>query len=190
MILAEAAARLAGHLARQDFVEVYAHHDADGIAAGAIVCVALLRRGIRFRLRVVSHISRESLSSDTPILLCDLGSGIADLPREIMVIDHHIPRFEGELQINPRLCGVDGERELSSAGTAFLVAQSLGDNRDLAGLVMLGIIGDCQELAGENLAIFNDAVALGLITPGKECCSLEGMTTRGSTERSILISTK
>jgi len=84
MILAEAAARLAGHLARQDFVEVYAHHDADGIAAGAIVCVALLRRGIRFRLRVVSHISRESLSSDTPILLCDLGSGIADLPREIM----------------------------------------------------------------------------------------------------------
>jgi len=167
MTLAEAAVRLAGQLARHDFVEVYAHHDADGIAAGAITCMALLRKGIRFRLRVVPHVSRASLSPDNPTLLCDLGSGIADLPPEVMVIDHHVPRFEGELQVNPRICGVDGERELSSAGAAFLVAQSLGDNRDLAGLVMLGIIGDGQELAGENLAIFNDAVALGLITPGK-----------------------
>ncbi|MDI6899921.1 MAG: DHH family phosphoesterase [Methanolinea sp.] len=167
MTLAEAAAHLAGHLARQEFVEVYAHHDADGIAAGAIVCMALLRKGIRFRLRVVSHISPATLSPETPALLCDLGSGIPDLPPEVMVIDHHVPRFSGALQVNPRLCGVDGERELSSAGAAFLVAQALGDNRDLAGLVMLGIIGDGQQLAGENLAIFNDAVALGLVSPGK-----------------------
>ncbi len=167
MTLAEAAARLAGHLARQEFVEVYAHHDADGIAAGAIMCMALLRKGIRFRLRVVPHISPAALSPDKPALLCDLGSGIPDLPPEVMVIDHHIPRFGGELHVNPRLSGIDGDRELSSAGTAFLVAQSLGDNRDLAGLVMLGIIGDGQDLAGENLAIFNDAVALGLVTPGK-----------------------
>jgi hypothetical protein len=167
MALTEAAARLAGHLGRQEFVEVYAHHDADGIAAGAIVCMALLRRGIRFRLRVVSHISPAALPLETPTLLCDLGSGIADLPPEIMVIDHHIPRFGGELHVNPRLCDVDGDRELSSAGAAFLVAQAMGDNRDLAGLVMLGIIGDGQEITGENLAIFNDAVALGLISPGK-----------------------
>ncbi|MCQ8893600.1 MAG: DHHA1 domain-containing protein [Methanolinea sp.] len=167
MPLAEAATRLAGHLSRQDFVDVYAHHDADGIAAGAIACTALLRKGVRFRLRIVSHISPAALSPETPTLLCDLGSGTGDLPPEVMVIDHHIPRFTGELQVNPRLCGIDGERELSSAGAAFLVAQAMGDNRDLAGLVMLGIIGDGQDLAGENLAIFNDAVALGLVSPDK-----------------------
>ncbi|MEM2123982.1 MAG: DHH family phosphoesterase [Methanolinea sp.] len=167
MTLAEAAARLAGHLARQEFVEVYAHHDADGIAAGAIVCTALYRRGIRFRLRAVSHVSPAALPQETPTLLCDLGSGMADLPEDVMVVDHHIPRFRGDLHVNPRLHGIDGERELSSAGTAFLVAQSLGKNRDLSGLVMLGIIGDRQELSGQNLAIFNDAVALGLVSPGK-----------------------
>jgi len=83
MTLAEAAARLAGQLARYDFVEVYAHHDADGIAAGAITCMALLRKGIRFRLRVVPHVSRASLSPDNPTLLCDLGSGIARPPPEV-----------------------------------------------------------------------------------------------------------
>jgi hypothetical protein len=41
----------------------------------------------------------------------------------------------------------------------------MGDNRDLAGLVMLGIIGDGQELAGKNLEIFNDGVGNGIISP-------------------------
>jgi len=60
--------------------------------------------------------------------------------------------------VNPRLDGIDAERELSAAGAAYLVANELGDNRDLAGLVMLGIIGDGQDLAGKNLEIFNEAM--------------------------------
>ncbi len=86
-----------------------------------------------------------------------------------MVIDHHIPRFEGALHVNPRLDGIDAERELSAAGAAYLVARQLGDNRDLAGLVMLGIIGDDQELAGKNLEIFNEAMGDAVITTGRGC---------------------
>jgi len=169
MSLDEAAGRLAEHLGRQEFVEVYCHHDADGIAAGSILCMALLRRNIRFRLRVLSRVSPAEISPDTPPLLCDLGSGNEDLPAEVMVVDHHIPHFPGELQVNPRQHQIDGDRELSSAGAAYLVAQRLGDNRDLSGLVMLGILGDGQSLAGPNLAIFNEAVAEGVITPGQGC---------------------
>jgi hypothetical protein len=90
-----------------------------------------------------------------------------DLPRDVMVVDHHIPRSEGEFHINPRLCGIDGDRELSAAGAAYFVAQDLGDNRDLAGLVIPGIIGDGQQMAGKNLEIFNDGIANGIIVPDR-----------------------
>jgi single-stranded DNA-specific DHH superfamily exonuclease len=169
MSLEEAVSRVALNLERQDFVEVYAHHDADGIAAGSILCTALYRKGIRFRLRIQHRISPASLSPETPAVLCDLGSGLEDLPEGVMVIDHHIPRFEGELHVNPRLDGIDADRELSSAGAAYLVACELGDNRDLAGLVMLGIIGDDQELAGKNLEIFNEAMGESVISTGRGC---------------------
>ncbi|MGB4236126.1 MAG: DHH family phosphoesterase [Methanoregulaceae archaeon] len=169
MSLDEAASRVAEHLSRQEYVEVYAHHDADGIAAGTILCMALFRRGIRFRLRVLHRLSVASISPGTPVLLCDMGSGLEDLPNEVMVVDHHLPRFSGDLHVNPRLAGIDADRELSSAGAAYLVAQKLGDNRDLAGLVMLGILGDDQQIAGKNREIFNGAVAESVITPRKGC---------------------
>jgi hypothetical protein len=169
MPLREAASRVAGHLASHEFVDVYAHHDADGIAAGVIVCTAILRNGGHFRLRVVDHLSPADLSPDIPSLLCDIGSGLEGLQDDVMIIDHHPTRFSGELQVNPRLSGINADRELSSAGAAYFVAQQLGDNRDLAGLVMLGIIGDDQDLAGPNLEIFNDSVAEALVTPGRGC---------------------
>lgn len=167
MSLEEAAEQVAEHLLRQEFVEVYAHHDADGIAAGSLLCMAMMRRNIRFRLRVLQRISPATISPGQGTLLCDFGSGLEDLPGDVMVVDHHQPHFSGELHVNPRLAGIDGDRELSASGTAYILAQKLGDNRDLAGLAMLGIIGDGQDLAGKNLEIFNDAVAEGIITTGR-----------------------
>lgn len=160
---------MAERLGQHEYAEVYAHHDADGIAAGVILCTALFREGIRFRLRIVHRISPAAISPETPTLLCDLGAGLEDLPGDVMVVDHHIPRFTGDLHVNPRLEGIDADRELSAAGAAFLVARHMGDNRDLAGLVMLGIIGDDQELAGPNREIFNESVAQALVTPDRGC---------------------
>lgn len=161
------AATVAGEIKRQEFVEVFAHHDADGIAAAAILCHAMLRSNVRFRLRVRDEIKPSDLTGDDAYLLCDLGSGRDDLPKTTMVVDHHVVKFEGEFHANPRLCGIDGDRELSAAGMAYYVAQELGDNRDLAGLVFPGIIGDGQEIAGRNLAIFNEAIANGIVVPDR-----------------------
>ncbi len=167
MSLEEAAGRVAEHLVRQEFVEVYAHHDADGITAASILCIAMLRKDMKFRLRVVAELPETGITAGQGTLLCDIGSGREDLPGDVMVVDHHIPGFSGNYHVNPRLFGIDGDHELSASGTAYLVANEIGDNRDLAGLAVTGFVGDGQELAGKNLEIFNEAVANRIITPGR-----------------------
>ena len=167
MSLETAAGTVAEQIRRQEFIEVFGHNDADGIAAASILCHAMLRAGIRFRLRVRQEIFLPDLAGDAAYLLCDLGAGMEELPRNVMVVDHHLPLSEGDFHVNPRLCGIDGDRELSAAGTAYFVAQELGDNRDLAGLVIPGIIGDGQQMAGKNLEIFNNGIANGIIVPDR-----------------------
>jgi len=148
MSLDAAAAGLADHLLEQEFVEVLAHHDADGIAAASILCHAMFRKGGRFRLRIRPGITTAGVPEESSVLLCDFGSTLQDLPGDVMVVDHHLPHFEGDYHVNPRLAGIDGDRNLSAAGTAYIVAQRMGDNRDLAGLALLGILGDGQDLEG------------------------------------------
>ncbi len=167
MSLDAAAATLASRLLEQEFVEVLAHHDADGIAAASILCHAMFRAGGRFRLRIRPDITPEEIPREGSVLLCDFGSALQDLPDDVMVVDHHQPRFEGELHVNPHLAGIDGDRNLSAAGAAYLVARQMGDNRDLAGLTLLGIIGDGQVLEGPNGEIANEGIANGFITPGR-----------------------
>ncbi len=167
MPLETIAERVAEEIRRQEFVEVYAHHDADGLSAGSILCHAMVRAGIRFRLRIRQEVNPAELKGDTACLLCDLGAGIADLPGTTIVVDHHIPEFGGAFHANPRLAGIDGDRELSAAGMAYIVAQKMGDNRDLAGLVIPGIIGDGQEMTGKNLEIFNEGITDGIIVPDR-----------------------
>ncbi len=167
MSLEDAAGQVAERMKEIDYFDIYAHDDADGVAAGAIIALALRKEGKRFRLRIVRTLTPEDLAGTggtEPAVLCDIGAGIRDLPDGTLVIDHHKPRFDGEFHFNPCLEGVDGEKDLSGAGAAYLVASALGDNRDLAGLVMPGIIGDRQQLSGENLRIFNDAVGEGIIS--------------------------
>ncbi|MDK2989773.1 MAG: single-stranded-DNA-specific exonuclease [Methanoculleus sp.] len=165
MSLDAAAAGLADHLLKQEFVEVLAHHDADGIAAASILCHAMFRKGGRFRLRIRPGITTADLPGDGSVLLCDFGSALTDLPGDVMVVDHHLPHFEGDYHVNPHLAGIDGDRNLSAAGAAYLVAQRMGDNRDLAGLALLGTIGDGQVIEGPNREIASDGIANGFIAP-------------------------
>ena len=167
MSIHAAAELVADRIRKSEYVEIVAHHDADGIAAGSILALAMTRAGIRFRLRVRQEISEGDLVREDENLLCDIGAGIEDLPHDTMVVDHHEARFTGEYHVNPRLAGIDGDRELSASGISYIVASKLGDNRDLAGLAVLGMIGDRQAISGMNLTIFNDGVANGIIVPAR-----------------------
>ncbi len=167
MSLETAAKDLAAELTRHEFIEIRCHHDADGIAAGSIMAGALFRAGIPFRLQVTHRFRAEDVPTKSHLLLCDLGAGLADLPEETMVIDHHLPVFEGPWHVNPRLAGIDGDSDLSSAGTAYIVANAIGDNRDLAGLILPGIIGDGQRLTGKNQELYLEAMGNGIITKSR-----------------------
>ncbi len=155
---------LAQNLKSSGFVEIYAHHDVDGVAAASILCTALTKIHVPFHLHIRSTITREMIPDDTPVLLCDFGSSIPSLPASVMVIDHHVPSFSGDFHVNPRLTGIDGDLELSASGAAYYVARELGENRDLAGLAVLGAIGDRQEFLGPNREILNEGIGNGVIS--------------------------
>ena len=165
MSIEAAADLIAEKLLEQDFVEVYGHNDADGIAAASILCHALDRSGKHFHLSIRPYIKPENLKNPGSTLLCDFGSALEDLPEQVMVVDHHPPHFSGKYHVNPYLNGLDGERELSASGAAYIVARHMGDNRDLCGLAMIGMIGDRQELTGMNHEIVSEGIANGFIFP-------------------------
>jgi single-stranded-DNA-specific exonuclease len=170
MTIDTVADRLARRLLEADFVEVLSHNDADGIASAAIVALALHRQSIPFRLRTCDRLRPEIIPSGEHVLLCDLQPTDAGVPADVMVIDHHVTKGDVPCQVNPRLAGIDGDRELSSAGAAFLVASHMGDNRDLAGLAIIGMIGDGQTSSGTNREIISDAIANGFIEAERGLC--------------------
>lgn len=169
MSLEETAKQIADRINSMDYAEVYSHHDADGIAAAAIISIALQRKGIAFRLRFlpvlnnISEIEKPEIS-----ILCDLGASLSGLPDSTIIIDHHVPYNKSPNHINPRLFGFDGDRDLSAAGCAYLVANEMADNRDLAGIVMIGILGDFQTLTECNEKIIGEAIGNNLINPTKD----------------------
>jgi single-stranded DNA-specific DHH superfamily exonuclease len=163
MTIDAAVERLARFLQKQRYVEVYGHHDADGIAAASLVCHALWRQGCGFRLRIVER--APALDSEAgPTVLCDLGAGMEALPEQVAVLDHHAPAAVGDGPVlNPHLEGLNGEKVLSAAALAYLVANRLADCRDLAGIAAAGIVGDEQTFDDENAVILNDGIAGGVL---------------------------
>jgi single-stranded DNA-specific DHH superfamily exonuclease len=153
----------------QKFVRVVSHHDADGITACGIICLALQRQGIPFQATIVANLdtSIESvLDPAVPVIFCDMGSGHPDIVNkyDAVIIDHHVPHgTHVNIMVNPHLAGIDGGSELSASGVAYAVAREMGDNVDLAGLAISGAIGDKQRMIGPNRAILEEGIKNGII---------------------------
>jgi len=145
-------------------IHIASHLDADGLAAAGIMGKALSRGGGSFRIRIESQMDENTvkeLAGEKPALtvFTDLGSGYLDILRSglaglpAVVLDHHQPvgeEAENLVQVNPHLHGIDGARDLSGAGVAYLVAEALdGANRDLACLAVVGALGDIQDKYGQ-----------------------------------------
>ena len=97
-----------------------------------------------------------------------MGSGKPDLisrvQGECFVLDHHRPVGTLDcMHLNPHLFGIDGAFELSAAGTVYSVVRHMGDNADLAGLALVGAMGDRQAMIGANRSILEEAVASGAV---------------------------
>lgn len=180
----EAASLILKHVKEGEAIQIASHIDADGLAAAAIMGKSLLRLGGTFRIRVTKWVDEkvaDEIAAEKPPLtiFTDSGSGYLDLlserlsNRRVIILDHHQPISEAPstfIQVNPHLHGIDGSRDLSGAGVAYLVAKALDKtNIDLACLAVVGALGDIQDkyekrkLGGVNENIVEDAVKAGYL---------------------------
>jgi single-stranded-DNA-specific exonuclease len=140
-------------------ISVITHLDCDGITSGSIVTKSLIRAGAKCTVRTVNEFSKnilEKMKTDSRQfhIITDLGGGFAKdidnaLGEEWIVVDHHqIPQeeFDNQKVINAWKYDVDGGRDVSAGGMAFLVSKALHqENTDLAWIAVVAALGDRQD---------------------------------------------
>ncbi|WP_380674518.1 DHH family phosphoesterase [Salinigranum sp. GCM10025319] len=179
--LHDRAVACADRLRAADRVLLASHIDADGLTSAAIAASALERAEIPFETTFEKQLDRAAIeriarSSYETVLFTDFGSGqlddivAFDAAFTPVIADHHQPAdAETDYHLNPLLEGIDGASELSGAGASYVLARALGGerNRDLAGLAVVGAVGDMQDgdggLSGANEALVRDGVAAGVL---------------------------
>ncbi len=168
--------QVASAISGYNAVRLISHNDADGLSAAGIMCNALHRRQILFHATIVSQFDRSTveLVEKTPqeaVILCDMGSGQTELSSKLknaIIIDHHKPTGTLEhAHFNPHLAGIDGSIELSASCGTYMVARHMGDNSDLAGLALVGAVGDKQRMNGANKFVLGEAVEKKVVTVKK-----------------------
>ena len=160
------------------------HYDADGLAAASILAHTLATMGLAIQVIIVEQLTPNSLArlsrmapSYSLVILADMGSRalreLAKLRTRVIVVDHHMPGEEagGVLEVNPHRVGVDGSREVSSAGLAYLLSKELlGDSAvKYSPLAVVGALGDRQDvgrrfrLIGVNRLIVEEGASSNLL---------------------------
>jgi RecJ-like exonuclease len=177
-------------VARNDgLIHVFSHLDADGVAAAGIMGKALFRLDARFRIQITQWINEKiagEILSEKPqlVVFTDLGSGYVDFVNECLadfktvILDHH--QIIGEesaniVHVNPHLHGIDGARDVSGSGVAYLVTKAMDKaNVDAAPVAVVGALADLQDkydqrkLCGVNETIVKDAVDAGFLSVEKD----------------------
>lgn len=169
-------------------VRVITHNDADGLSAGAILHKSLIRENCAVHTRSVKQLDEgvikdASQANSQTIIIADSGSGQLEAIKEhllerhyVIVLDHHQPKeveHENLFHINPHNHGIDGAREISGAGMAYLFSKALNsENVDLAPLAIIGAVADIQDAGGElvglNRDVLEDGVKAGFLKAEKD----------------------
>ncbi len=141
-------------------LRVISHHDADGIAAAAIITGALNRAKKQFHLSITKGLDEDIIESlakegNEAILFLDMGSGqverIEHLDAKIAVLDHHKPLRKSKklVQVNPHFHNINGMTEGCASALSFLFSIIMDPcNWDLSPIAIAGIVGDRQHMGG------------------------------------------
>ncbi len=173
-------------------IHIFSHHDTDGLTAASILALALREEGIGYQITILKQleeqffqdIQKNVVENKQFAIFSDFGSGQLNLfnkylpQSDFLILDHHEPLLDKNEEIikingyhaNPYSTGVNGSKEISGAGMAYLFALSLNPNNiKLAYLAVIGAIGDIQDVGpqrgfiGENNIICQDSINENLI---------------------------
>ncbi|MCX8199970.1 MAG: DHH family phosphoesterase [Candidatus Micrarchaeota archaeon] len=164
-------------ISRMDDVLIVHHYDADGISSGALVAAALEKMGkgysrLCFRKLAQKELEEIAKRKERDVILADFGGSVQEElskmgKRRIVIIDHHLCEEGPILQVNPRLFGIDGSRELSGASTAYFTFGL----PELAPIGIVGAVGDVQApLYGWNKKMLEEGIAGGYVNAYKDIC--------------------
>jgi single-stranded-DNA-specific exonuclease len=143
-------------------ISIISHLDADGIASGSILSSALARLGAKCAIRTVSDMTLNVLEqmryeNHDFYIITDLGGGMANefnqaLDNRWAIIDHHqIPEHEISIDDNNQILnawkyGIDGGKEISAGGMAYMVAITLDrKNKNLSPIAIVSALADRQD---------------------------------------------
>lgn len=164
----KAAAAHAAHqfhlIDKNETIRLISHLDSDGIAACSLMVKALNIENRKYSISIVQQLGKEVLQQlakeeYTYFVFTDLGSGQIDIiheylrGRKIFIFDHHQLQsqhvYEGTVQVNPLLYGIDGSKEISGAGVVYYVVRNINKKLEhYAHVALIGAVGDVQEEEG------------------------------------------
>lgn len=147
-------------------IKIISHNDTDGITAAAILAKTLKKLNRKFSIKIIKQLEGErvkSLANHDLLVFLDLGSSLLDeigkLENDVFVIDHHEisgKASKNTIFINPHAFD---EEEISASGLTYLFSKAIDpENKDLANLAIIGMVGDMleRELSKPNNEILGD----------------------------------
>ena len=166
------------HIDKDSVIRIISHNDADGISAAAVLANALVEENVQFHTTIIPRLKEDivnQLRSEKYglFIFSDMGSPFIKefntYKHDVIVADHHqVDDTESEsnvVHVNPHLFEIDGSRDLSGAGSAYLTVRDL-DKKHLAYFALVGAFGDMQGqdgFRGVNKLIVDDAVESGIL---------------------------
>ncbi|MDE1848441.1 MAG: DHH family phosphoesterase [Nanoarchaeota archaeon] len=144
-------------------VQIISHFDTDGITSASIIIKCLKRLDRKFSTLIVKNLTPEIISKlpkNKILFFLDLASNslsyLSGLNQRVFIIDHHeitqdIPH--NVCIANPVLH--EKKEEISTSGLCYLFAKKIDQqNKDLASLAVIGMIGDSIE----NIGVCNNEI--------------------------------
>jgi RecJ-like exonuclease len=169
--LSKAAGIVRGH----NFIHVFSHYDADGIASAGIITKTLLREGKEFTATLLTTLDDTAFEQIRNcgaecIIISDLGASYIEeldaISCDVVVLDHHTVCAEASriCYVNPHLYGIDGMKHGCGSTMACLFAIRMDHrNWDLVQVAFAGMYGDRQEMEGLNGFLLDGALKRELI---------------------------
>ena len=174
----EATDMLKEHIEKDSVIRLISHNDADGISAAAVIANALTEEDVQFHTTIVPRLKEEMVNQLRSekydlFVFSDMGSSFIKefntYKHDVIVADHHqVDGSEAEsnvVHVNPHLFEIDGSRDLSGAGSAYLTVRDL-DKKHLGYFALIGAFGDMQGqdgFTGINHMILQDSIESGVV---------------------------